>query len=79
MSNARSDDYFAFMAAKQRGTSAEQVRSNASVQGAFTDSDVIEYIEEPQIEVTESFVSDTMIQRIFGRFREQLPMALEEG
>ena len=28
-------------------------------------ADTIEFVEEPQIEVTESFVSDTMIQRLF--------------
>jgi hypothetical protein len=31
-------------------------------------SDTIDFVEETQIEVTESFVSDTMIQRIFKRF-----------
>jgi len=31
-------------------------------------SDIIDFVEEPQIEVAESFVSDTMMQRIFKRF-----------
>jgi hypothetical protein len=26
----------------------------------------------------ESFISDTMIQRVFGRFREQLPVLVED-
>ena len=78
MSNTRSDDYFSFMAEKKRGADAQQIRSGAVGQHAFTDSDVIEFIEEPQIEVTESFISDTMIQRVFGRFREQLPVAVED-
>jgi len=78
MSNTRSDDYFSFMAEKRRGTNAQQIRNDASGQHAFIDSDVIEFIEEPQIEVTESVISDTMIQRVFGRFREPLPVAIED-
>jgi hypothetical protein len=31
-------------------------------------SDTVDFVEEPQIEVTESFVSDATIQRIFKRF-----------
>jgi hypothetical protein len=78
MSNTRSDDYFSFMSAKKHGTNEQKIRGAALVPDFFTDSDVIEFIEEPQIEVTESFVSDTIIERIFWRFREQLPVALED-
>ena len=31
-------------------------------------SDIIDFVEESQIEVTESPLSDTMIQRVFKRF-----------
>lgn len=31
-------------------------------------TDIVDYVEEPTIEVTESFVSDTTIQRIFKQF-----------
>jgi hypothetical protein len=68
--NARSNDYFSFMAEK---TSGETPQPNT-----FTDSDVIEFIEETQIEVTESVISDTMIQRVFGHFRKNLPVVLED-
>jgi len=78
MRNTRSDDYFAFMAEKKHAINAQQIGANAPGQDAFTDSDVVEFIEDPQIEVTESFISDTMIQRVFGRFREQLPVLVED-
>jgi hypothetical protein len=78
MSNTRSDDYFSFMAAKKHATKAQQIQNEASLQDDFSRSDVVEFVEEPQIEVTESFASDTMIERIFWRFRIQLPVALEE-
>jgi hypothetical protein len=38
----------------------------------------VEFIAEPEIEVTESVISDTMIQRVFGHFRRDLPAALED-
>jgi hypothetical protein len=75
---ARSDDYFAFMEERKCGKNPQEIRSAVLVTNSFTDSDVVEYIPEPQIEVTESVISDTMIQRIFGQFRQNLPAALED-
>jgi hypothetical protein len=74
----RSDDYFSFMEERKGGKSPQQVRSAVIVNNSFTDSDVVEFIVEPQIEVTESVISDTMIQRVFGHFRRDLPAALED-
>ncbi len=79
MSYSRSDDYFSFMAQKQPGMRALEIRADdAATQDAFAKSDVVEYIEEPTIEVTESFVSDTTIQRIFRQFRAGQPMTAED-
>jgi hypothetical protein len=76
--HARSDDYFSFMEERKCGNNPQQIRSAVLAQNSFTDSDVVEFIPEPQIEVTESVISDTMIQRIFGHFRQNLPTALED-
>ena len=75
---ARSDDYFSFMEERKGGKNPQQIRSPVLVNNSFTDSDVVEFIPEPQIEVTESVISDTMIQRVFGQFRQNLPAALED-
>ena len=48
------------------GKTPQQIRSAALMNNSFTDSDVVEFTLEPQIEVTESVISDTMIQRVFG-------------
>jgi hypothetical protein len=79
MSYSRSDDYFSFMAEKQPGLPAQQIQADdAAARDAFTRTDVVEYIEEPTIEVTESFVSDTTIQRIFSQFRAGQPVTVED-
>jgi hypothetical protein len=75
---ARSDDYFSFMEERKCGKAPLQIQSGGLVNHSFTDSDVVEYIPEPQIEVTESVISDTMIQRIFGHFRQDPTVALED-
>jgi hypothetical protein len=75
---ARSDDYFSFMEDRKCGKNPQPIRSAELVNNSFTDSDVVEFIPEPQIEVTESVISDTMIQRVFGQFRANLPVALED-
>ena len=69
MSNSMSDDYFSFMSSKWEDKHAKhRPPTKASPATSVLPSDTIDFVEEPQIEVTESFVSDTMIQRIFNRF-----------
>jgi hypothetical protein len=69
MSNSMSDDYFSFMSNKWEDKHANQhPRIVAPPPTSLLPSDIIDFVEEPQMEVTESFVSDTMIQRIFKRF-----------
>ena len=69
MSNSMSDDYFSFMSSKWEDKRAKQRQPVVAPPAASPlPSDIIDFVEEPQIEVTESFVSDTMIQRIFKRF-----------
>jgi hypothetical protein len=70
MSNSVSDDYFSFMSSKWKDKHAKQ-RPPTKVPPATSvrPSDTIDFVEEPQIEVTESFVSDTLIQRIFKGFK----------
>ena len=64
-----SDDYFSYMSNKWEDKHAKQrQRAVASATKFLAHSDTIDFVEEPQIEVTESFVSDTTIQRIFKRF-----------
>jgi hypothetical protein len=75
---ARSDDYFSFMEDRKCGKTPQQIRSAALMNNSFTDSDVVEFTLEPQIEVTESVISDTMIQRVFGHFRRDPTVALED-
>ena len=69
MSNSVSDDYFSFMSSKWEDKRSKQTaRSVAPPATSLLPTDVIDFVEEPQIEVTESFVSDTMMQRVFKRF-----------
>jgi hypothetical protein len=72
MSNSvsESDDYFSFMSSKWEDKNAKQSRQAvAPAAASVLPADTIDFVEEPQIEVTESFVSDTMIQRIFKNFK----------
>jgi hypothetical protein len=69
MSNSMSEDYFSFMSSKWDDKRVKQhQRAVAPPPTSVRPSDIIDFVEETQIEVTESFVSDTMIQRIFKRF-----------
>jgi hypothetical protein len=69
MSNSMSEDYFSFMSSKWEDKRTKQRPPTKTPPAASVlPSDTIDFVEEPQIEVTESFVSDTMIQRIFNRF-----------
>ncbi|MEA2947605.1 MAG: hypothetical protein QOI40_2935 [Alphaproteobacteria bacterium] len=69
MSNSMSDDYFSFMSSKWEDKSPNQrPRAVAPPTTSVRPSDIIDFVEETQIEVTESPLSDTMIQRIFKRF-----------
>jgi hypothetical protein len=69
MNNLMSDDYFSFMSSKWEDKHAKQrLRIVAPPATSVLPSDSIDFVEESQIEVTESFVSDTVIQRIFKRF-----------
>jgi hypothetical protein len=69
MSNSMSDDYFSFMSSKWEDKSHKQrPRAVAPPTTSVRPSDIIDFVEESQIEVTESPLSDTMIQRVFRRF-----------
>jgi hypothetical protein len=69
MSNSLSDDYFSFMSNKWEDKHTKQHgRAGAPLPKLLAHADTIDFIEESQFEVTESFVSDTTIQRIFKRF-----------
>jgi hypothetical protein len=69
MNNTMSDDYFSFMSSKWEDKSAKQrPPMKAPPAASVLPSDIIDFVEESQIEVTESPLSDTMIQRIFKRF-----------
>jgi hypothetical protein len=69
MSNLMRDDYFSFMSNKwgNKGGNPRE-RIVAPVALSLLPSDTINFEDETQIEVTESFVSDTTIQRIFKRW-----------
>ena len=68
MSNSMSDDYFSFMSDRGNCKHSTPRRSAVgSTPQAVRQSDTVEFIEEPQIEVTESSISDTMIQRMFRK------------
>ncbi|HLZ99487.1 MAG TPA: hypothetical protein VKP66_16245 [Steroidobacteraceae bacterium] len=69
MSNSMSEDYFSFMSSKWDNKSDKQrPRAVTAPPASVQPSDIIDFVEEPQIEVTESPLSDTMIQRVFKRF-----------
>jgi len=70
-----SDDYFSFMSNKGRdkpptGRDPAAVQHTGKVVsiGPAKPSDVIDFVDDSQIEVTESIVSDTTIQRIFKHY-----------
>lgn len=69
MSNSMTNDYFSFMSAKwEQGQPKRRSPVAAQAQKPTMSGDVIDFVaEEPQIEVVESFVSDTLIQRMFKR------------
>ena len=78
MSNSMNDDYFSFMSNKGQDKQsavpprAVAPRGAAAAVSAVKSSDSIEFVDEAresEIEVTESFVSDTTIQRIFKQFQ----------
>ena len=69
MSNSMSDDYFSFMSSKWEDKRTKQrPPTKAPPTTSVLPSDTIDFVEEPQIEGTERFVSDTTIQRIFKRY-----------
>jgi hypothetical protein len=69
MSNSMSNDYFSFMSSKWEDKHTKQhPPTKAPPATSVLSSDTIDFVEEPQIEVTDSFVSDMIIQRIFNRF-----------
>jgi hypothetical protein len=68
MNNSMSDDYFSFMSNKWEDKRARQHNRAVTPPKLLAHADTIDFVEESQFEVTESFVSDTTIQRIFKRF-----------
>ena len=70
MNNSVSDDYFSFMSSKWEDKNAKQrERAVAAPATSVRPSDIIDFVDESHIEVTESVASDTIIQRIFKNFR----------
>jgi hypothetical protein len=71
MSNSTMNDYFAFMSDKW---ASKDPASRNSVPAApkrpLRQSDTIDFVDESQIEVIESIVSDTMIERVFKQFKQ---------
>ncbi len=68
MSNSMTNDYFSFMSAKWEHGESKRRPSAAHSMKPTISGDTIDFVvDEPRIEVVESFVSDTMIQRIFRR------------
>jgi hypothetical protein len=69
MNNSMSEDYFSFMSSKWEDKSNQQrPPTKAPPTTSVRPSDIIDFVDESQIEVTESPLSDTMIQRVFKRF-----------
>jgi hypothetical protein len=68
MSNLMRDDYFSFMSNKWKNKGGNPREHIVAPVARFLPSDTINFEDETQIEVTESFVSDTAIQRIFKRW-----------
>jgi hypothetical protein len=68
MSNSMVDDYFAFMSDKgARKDPARRKGFVAQPKDSPMPSDTIEFVDVTQIEVVESVISDTMLQRVFRR------------
>lgn len=78
MSNSLSDDYFAFMSRKGQPHSAARRAAPAPAAKFSPESDTIDFEEESQIEVVESIITDTMIQRIFKKFSADAGAAGQE-
>jgi len=71
MSNSTMDDYFAFMSDKWASKDPASRNSVAAApKKPLRQSDTIDFVDESQIEVIESVVSDTMIERIFKQFKQ---------
>jgi hypothetical protein len=71
MSNSTMDDYFAFMSDKWASKDPASRNSVAAApKKPQRQSDTIDFVDESQIEVIESVVSDTMIERIFKQFKQ---------
>jgi hypothetical protein len=70
MSNSMLDDYFAFMSDKgARKDPARRTSAVAQPKKPPLRSDTIDFVDVTQIEVVESVISDTTLQRIFRRGR----------
>jgi hypothetical protein len=73
MSNSMSDDYFSFMARKGAGAktadrgAANVKRPVKAAPAPAAAADIIDFVDDSQMEVTESVASDTLIQRMFKR------------
>jgi hypothetical protein len=66
MSNSMVDDYFAFMSDKgARKDPARRKSAAAQPRESPMRSDTIDFVDVTQIEVVESVISDTMLQRVF--------------
>ena len=66
MSNSMTDDYFAYMSDKStRNLLMPEPLKVALPKNVAVRVEKVAVIKDTPIEVTESFVSDTMIQRIF--------------
>jgi hypothetical protein len=68
MSNSLANDYFSFMSDRWEAKGQPPtVPTKQSLKAAKmqVSGDVIEFVEEPQIEVVESEASDTIIERLF--------------
>jgi hypothetical protein len=71
MSNSTMDDYFAFMSDKWASKDPASRNSMAGEpKKPLRQTDTIDFVDESQIEVIESVVSDTMIERIFKQFKQ---------
>jgi len=68
MNNSVSEDYFSFMSSKWEDKNAKQRQRVLVPPTTVRPSDIIDFVDDSQIEVTESVASDTMIQRIFKNF-----------
>lgn len=66
MSNSMTDDYFAFMSDKSTSKlSPPGPVKFAPPKKVEMQVDTVDFVDDTQMEVTESSISDTMIQRIF--------------